>query len=265
MATTRGEITKQAEKWTGIKEGTSEHRAIVDIYNSFLPHPRGYTLTVNDSWCAAFVSACAIKTYNTDVIPVECSCKYMIDGFMSLGEWVEDDAYVAQAGDVIFYDWGDSGSGDNTGWPDHVGIVDHVLNGYMVVIEGNKNNEVGRRTIAINSKYIRGFGVPKYSSGVKTVTDDIVTDVINGKYGNGFARKQALEKAGYSYSEVQAAVNARLSAGASKAVYYTIVSGDTLSTIAKKYNTTVSAIQKLNPKTITDVNKIYPGRRIRVK
>lgn len=265
MATTRGLITKQAESWTGVKEGTKDHRTIVDIYNSFLPHPRGYTLTVNDSWCAAFVSACAIKTYNTDVIPVECSCKYMVDGFKSLREWVEDDAYVPQAGDVIFYDWNDTGSGDNTGWPDHVGLVTDVINGYISVIEGNKDNEVGRRVIKVNGKYIRGFGVPNYSSGYNTVSDDVVTDVIKGKYGNGYDRKTALEQAGYSYKEVQAAVNARLKSSASKAVYYTVVAGDTLSAIAKKYSTTVNVIQKLNQKTITDVNKIYQGQRIRVK
>lgn len=43
------------------------------------------------------------------------------------------------------------------------------------------------------------------------VTDDIINAVINGKYGNGQARKTALANAGYDYSEVQAAVNAKLS------------------------------------------------------
>ena len=42
------------------------------------------------------------------------------------------------------------------------------------------------------------------------VTDEIVKAVINGQYGNGTARKTALTNAGYDYSEVQAAVNAKL-------------------------------------------------------
>lgn len=46
--------------------------------------------------------------------------------------------------------------------------------------------------------------------GTKKVTDAIVNDVIRGKYGNGDARKTALANAGYNYSEVQAAVNAKL-------------------------------------------------------
>ena len=48
-------------------------------------------------------------------------------------------------------------------------------------------------------------------------------------------------------------------------VYYTVRSGDTLSGIAKKYSTTVSAIQKLNPTLIKNVNLILTGWKIRVK
>lgn len=48
------------------------------------------------------------------------------------------------------------------------------------------------------------------SSGKKTVSE-IANEVIAGVWGNGDARKNALEAAGYNYSEVQAAVNAKLS------------------------------------------------------
>ncbi len=50
----------------------------------------------------------------------------------------------------------------------------------------------------------------------KKVTDSIVQDVINGKYGNGQARKTALANAGYDYSEVQSLVNAKLGGTSSK-------------------------------------------------
>ena len=49
----------------------------------------------------------------------------------------------------------------------------------------------------------------------KQVTDAIVNDVIRGKYGNGEARKTALANAGYDYSQVQAAVNAKLKGNSS--------------------------------------------------
>ena len=58
--------------------------------------------------------------------------------------------------------------------------------------------------------FLDGSSSNSTSSGKKPVTDQVVNDVLNGKYGNGDARKKALEAAGYDYSEVQAAVNAKL-------------------------------------------------------
>ena len=43
-------------------------------------------------------------------------------------------------------------------------------------------------------------------------------------------------------------------------VTYTVVRGDTLSAIAKKYNTTVDALAKLN--NIKNVNLIYVGQKL---
>ncbi len=51
---------------------------------------------------------------------------------------------------------------------------------------------------------------------------------------------------------------------ASPAVTYRVRSGDTLSAIAKKYDTTVGAIMALN-RSITDANRIYANQVIRVK
>ncbi|NLO90296.1 MAG: LysM peptidoglycan-binding domain-containing protein, partial [Clostridia bacterium] len=50
----------------------------------------------------------------------------------------------------------------------------------------------------------------------------------------------------------------------SKAQYYTVKKGDTLSHIAVRYKTTVSNLLKINP-NIKDPNKIYVDQRIRVK
>lgn len=48
------------------------------------------------------------------------------------------------------------------------------------------------------------------TSTAKKSVEEIAKEVIAGKWGNGDARKTALEKAGYDYSEVQAQVNALL-------------------------------------------------------
>ena len=102
----------------------------------------------------------------------------------------------------------------------------------------------------------------------KKSTDEIAREVIAGSWGNGDDRKSRLTASGYDYSAVQAKVNALLGANKSSApaaVYYTVRSGDTLSGIAKKYGTSVSAIQKLNPTLIKNVNLILAGWKIRVK
>lgn len=39
--------------WEGAVRGDAVHKQIVDAYNSYLPHPRGYRLTYSDDYCAA--------------------------------------------------------------------------------------------------------------------------------------------------------------------------------------------------------------------
>jgi hypothetical protein len=86
----------------------------------------------------------------------------MITLAQKMGIWVEDDAYRPLPGDIIMYDWQDSGSGDNQGVADHVGIVELVSGSTITVIEGNYQDAVTRRYIKVNAKNIRGYIVPKY-------------------------------------------------------------------------------------------------------
>lgn len=95
----------------------------------------------------------------------------------------------------------------------------------------------------------------------KKTIDELATEVINGLWGNGTTRKEKLTNAGYNAETVQKRVNEILNA--KKKVYYGIKEGDTLSGIAKQFETTVSALASLNG--IVDINKIKAGGRIRVK
>lgn len=215
----RTKLVDQAKSWIGYKESNGSHRKIIDIYNAHKPLARGYKVSYTDAWCATFVSACAIKTGMTSIIPTECGCEEQIKLFKNLGEWVENDAYVPTAGDIIYYDWNDSGNGDCTGVADHVGIVEKVSNNQITVIEGNYSDSVKRRTIAVNAKYIRGYGVPKYSASTTTTkksVTEVAKEVISGKWGNGDARKTALINAGYDYEAVQKKVNELLSSTTNK-------------------------------------------------
>lgn len=174
-------------------------------------------MTVNDAWCATSVSAAFIAVGLSNIFPcVECSCENMINLAISAGIWVENDAYVPDVGDVILYDWDDNGVGDCTGWSDHVGIVVSCDGSTIRVIEGNKSNTVGYRDIAVNGKCIRGFITPHYAAGGsvtpqpsgKKSVQEVAKEVYAGEWGNNPERKEALEKAGYDYQEVQDAVNA---------------------------------------------------------
>ena len=126
MSRLASKVVAQAQSWIGKKESDGSFKSIIDTYNAHKPLARGYAVKYTDEWCATFVSAVAIKLGYTDIIPTECSCDRMIALMRSKGIWNESDSRTPKAGDIIFYDWDDSGSGNNTGSADHVGIVEKV-------------------------------------------------------------------------------------------------------------------------------------------
>ena len=152
-----------AKSYLGYLESSGKHRQIIDLYNSKSPLPRNYKVTYTDAWCATFVSACAIKCGMANIIPRECSCYFQVEQFQKMERWQENDGYIPKPGDIIYYDWQDNGVGDNTGVPDHVGIVEYVSEGSICVIEGNKNDSVERRYITVNARNIRGYGLPNFA------------------------------------------------------------------------------------------------------
>ena len=160
----RANVVSIAQSYIGCKESDGSHKKIIDLYNSHKPLARGYPVKYTDAWCSTFASAVAIKAGLTDIIPTECGCEKHIALFKALGRWQENDAYVPSPADYIFYDWQDTGAGDCTGAADHVGIVEKVTGNTITVIEGNYSNAVKRRTLAVNGRYIRGYGVPDYAS-----------------------------------------------------------------------------------------------------
>lgn len=159
----RALFVNTAKSYLGYSESSGKHRQIIDLYNSKSPLPRNYKVTYTDAWCATFVSACAIKCGMANIIPRECSCYYQVEQFQRMERWQENDGYIPKPGDIIYYDWQDNGVGDNTGVPDHVGIVEYVSEGSVCVIEGNKNDSVERRYITVNARNIRGYGLPNFA------------------------------------------------------------------------------------------------------
>lgn len=172
--------------------------------------------------------------------------------------------------------------------------------GYEIKVS-NKSNAVGYRELAVNGKYIRGFVIPKYSSkatkeeapkpsgngggsynigdivnftGCLHYTSSTASGVAYGcKAGQAKVTNKA-EGAVHPYhlqaisgkgSTVYGWVNAgdiSGKTGGGSAKTYTVVKGDTLSKIAKKYGTTVDTLVKLNG--IKNKNLINIGQVIKL-
>lgn len=98
------------------------------------------------------------------------------------------------------------------------------------------------------------------SSNLKSISE-IIQEVVEGKWGNGEDRKILLTSAGYNYNEVQAKVNSMLGNNNS-IITYTVKSGDTLSSIASKYNTTYQKLAQYN--NISNPNVINVGQVIKI-
>ena len=115
--------------------------------------------------------------------------------------------------------------------------------------------------------------IPQYT---KTV-DELAQEVLANVWGTGISRKIALTKAGYDYYAVQKKVDEIIGRRKATGKEYvvqevaktipvigiTVKRGETLSAIAKRYNTTVDALMKANP-DIKNKNLIYVGQYIKI-
>ena len=160
----RNKVVDVIRGWLGWSEANGKFRSIIDLYNTQRPLPRGYAVQYDDEWCATCVTAAGIQAGLHDIILGECGCGKMIELYRAAGRWEENDAYRPEPGDIIMYDWQDTGKGDNTGGADHVGIVEKVVGNTITIIEGNKGEAVARRTLAVNGRDIRGYCLPDYAS-----------------------------------------------------------------------------------------------------
>lgn len=170
-------VAETALEYLGCNERDGTHRPIIAMYNTIRPLPRGYAMTYTDPWCAAFPSAIGQELGFGDILLPECSCDAMINLYKAKGRWAEADNHVPQVGDLVMYDWEDSGAGDNRGSADHVGIVYAVNGNKLTIIEGNISDSVDFREISINGKHVRGYCLPDYDGvggAAKTETPQTV-------------------------------------------------------------------------------------------
>lgn len=132
-----------------------------------------------------------------------------------------------------------------------VDIWQYTSKGKIKGINGNVDLDISYKQYAENS----------VNNSNNVDIEQIARDVIAGKYGNGQERK---DKLGNIYNQVQARVNEiLLGKKVSQETIYIVKSGDTLSEIAKKYNTTYQKIAKDN--NISNPNLIYPNQKLVIK
>lgn len=108
--------------------------------------------------------------------------------------------------------------GDNTGAPDHVGIVAALNGTSLIIIEGNKGQALAYRAMTVNGKYIRGYCLPDYASKAnKTVTNPATIKIA---YAKSFDRVYAK-----TYTVTASALNMRSGAGTDRPVIKSLPKG----------------------------------------
>lgn len=185
--------------------GKEEKRHILEYYNEncrkLVKEDRQYALQQGDDWCAAFVSVIAHKWgLNINEFPYEVSVREQ----KKLAE--ERDTFFtdpdkAKPNDLILFNWNGNDS------PNHVGFVVTSEDGYLVSIEGNKDDTVGYRAVHKDSDLIDGFISTPVKPPENPLIDDLAASTLRGDYGTGQVRKALL---GSQYEAVQKRINQML-------------------------------------------------------
>ena len=134
-----------------------ERNAVVDIYNTFLPRPRGYKVKYDDMLCATYASTPFIQLGWTDIVPPECGAMQLYRNMEALGRAVLDKTRTPDIGDLIFF-----GNGNTVSKINHVGIVTEVKGKQIYYFD--LQSVVGRHTCPVGYAYIMGYGMPDYAS-----------------------------------------------------------------------------------------------------
>ena len=115
------------------------------------------------AWCAYFISWCARQAgIPTSIISnASYACAGSDNGDFKNLDYYARGSYTPKVGDLVFFCW----EGNSSCW-DHVEIVIGVDSSNVTTLGGNTStNNVKKRSWNLSNSYIRGYGVPKYTSG----------------------------------------------------------------------------------------------------
>ena len=178
-----------------------------------------------------------------------------------LGRW----GHVAICNGKGTTDWFESYDQNWTGRNDPVTLIRHNYNNVLGVLRAKDQTKINGKPAP----------KPKKKKGDVNGDDKInvsdITAVSSHIKGIKALTKEQKERANVNNDgKVDVSDIATISAHikgikpiADTAVYHTVSSGETLLSIAKKYGVSVITIANLN--NINDVNKIYPGQKLKIK
>lgn len=147
-------------------------------YQDNVAHVAGFSTA---DWCNMFVTWCMNEVGAMNGViypntsPQGSACPYCLQWFESKGRRTGAND-MPKAGDLVFYRWNPS-----TTYYDHIGIVESVSgynadNAVMTVIEGNKGDEVAKRTISYRNIQVQATVRPAYSTEDIKEEEESVSD-----------------------------------------------------------------------------------------
>jgi len=93
-------------------------------------------------------------------------CLYSVQYYKQYGHWITG---TPEPGDQIFFSYA-------PGEYSHTGLVESVSGGVVTTIEGNTSDSVGRRSYAVGSSTIAGYGRPRWELATDASSSDISFD-----------------------------------------------------------------------------------------
>lgn len=158
---TKQKLIENTKASGGIVHGSNRHQQLINKYNSVLPLPRGYKVTLSDDWCDIFTSVMFIDAGLSSLVGRECGVEHHKTIFKTLGIW--KGRVKPEIGDIIIFRW----DGNQNGWADHIGIVVGVNADTVSTFEGNTlingKRSSGPKYYKLTDPAIQGYARPRYS------------------------------------------------------------------------------------------------------